>query len=128
MNIDCNPSPHLELLRPQWRLARVLQVFLILLYAHGSFVLALALQGKKVLRVLVDGTRRAIKRLAGACGRKNECPKRIHYSLLRRNRGLSPIVSLCMRAGSAVVAMVWRLKLTIVPACFSSQIQSLIVK
>jgi hypothetical protein len=31
-----------------------------------------------------------------------------------------------MGAGSSMVAMVWRLKLTIVPACFSSLIHALI--
>ena len=55
----------------------------------------IALKDTKVLQVLIDGIWGAVKQLAGACGPKNECPKRIHYGLLRRN-GLSPIVLLPM--------------------------------
>lgn len=58
----------------------------------GMKLFALALKDTKVIQVLIDGIRGAVKRLAGACGRKNECPKHIHYGLLRRNRSLSPIV------------------------------------
>jgi hypothetical protein len=52
----------------------------------GMKLFAFALKETKVLQVLIDGIRGAVKQLAGACGRKNECPKRIHYGLLRRNR------------------------------------------
>lgn len=64
------------------------------LFAVTLVVFALALQGKKVLRVLVDGIRRAVKRLAGAFGGlKYECHKRIHNGLMHGNRALSPIVT-----------------------------------
>jgi len=52
----------------------------------GMKLFALASKDTKVVQVLVDGLLGAVKRLAGGCGRKNECPKRIHYGLLRKNR------------------------------------------
>lgn len=58
----------------------------------GKKLFALALKDTETLQVLVDERRGAVKRLAGGCGRKNECSRRIHYGLLRGNRGLSPIV------------------------------------
>jgi hypothetical protein len=57
----------------------------------GMKLFALALKDTNVLQVLIDGIREAVKRLAGAGGRMNECPMRIHCAFLRGNRVLSQL-------------------------------------
>lgn len=41
---------------------------------------------------LVDQIQDKVERLAGPCGWKNECPRRIHYALLPEYRGPSQII------------------------------------
>src|SRR5450759_422793 len=48
----------------------------------------------------------ALQRLAGACGRNHECPKRIHYSFLHTNRCLSLMGPLIMKSRALCKAFV----------------------